>query len=70
MADRVDLIINGRSTKDYKDADWDAYRNHSARSRTTAPPVSATPAASGSIRARWTMRGRASARPCRPAGRA
>ncbi len=24
-----DLIINGRSTKDYKDADWDAYRNHS-----------------------------------------
>ena len=24
-----DLIINGRSTKDYKDRDWDAYRNHS-----------------------------------------
>ena len=24
-----DLIINGRSTKEYKDADWDAYRNHS-----------------------------------------
>jgi len=24
-----DLIINGRSTRDYKDADWDAYRNHS-----------------------------------------
>jgi putative ABC transport system permease protein len=24
-----DLIINGRTTKDYKDADWDAYRNHS-----------------------------------------
>jgi putative ABC transport system permease protein len=24
-----DLIINGRSTKDYRDADWDAYRNHS-----------------------------------------
>ncbi len=24
-----DLIINGRSTKDYKDGDWDAYRNHS-----------------------------------------
>ena len=24
-----DLIINGRSTKDYTDADWDAYRNHS-----------------------------------------
>ena len=24
-----DLIINGRSTKQYKDADWDAYRNHS-----------------------------------------
>ena len=24
-----DLIINGRSTKDYKDSDWDAYRNHS-----------------------------------------
>ena len=23
------LIINGRSTKDYKDGDWDAYRNHS-----------------------------------------
>ena len=24
-----DLIINGTSTKNYKDADWDAYRNHS-----------------------------------------
>ena len=24
-----DLIINGRSTKQYKDGDWDAYRNHS-----------------------------------------
>ncbi len=24
-----DLIINGRSTKDYKDRDWDTYRNHS-----------------------------------------
>ena len=24
-----DLIINGRSTKKYKDADWDNYRNHS-----------------------------------------
>lgn len=24
-----DLSINGRSTKDYKDRDWDAYRNHS-----------------------------------------
>ena len=24
-----DLIINGTSTKDYKDRDWDAYRNHS-----------------------------------------
>ncbi|HIT31615.1 MAG TPA: ABC transporter ATP-binding protein/permease [Candidatus Enterenecus stercoripullorum] len=24
-----DLIINGRSTKQYKDRDWDAYRNHS-----------------------------------------
>ena len=24
-----DLIINNRSTKDYKDRDWDAYRNHS-----------------------------------------
>ena len=24
-----DLVINGRSTKDYKDSDWDAYRNHS-----------------------------------------
>ena len=23
-----DLIINGRSTRDYTDADWDAYRNH------------------------------------------
>jgi len=23
------LIINGRSTKEYKDRDWDAYRNHS-----------------------------------------
>ena len=24
-----DLIITGRSTKEYKDSDWDAYRNHS-----------------------------------------
>ncbi len=24
-----DLIINGKSTKDFKDGDWDAYRNHS-----------------------------------------
>ncbi len=23
-----DLVINGRSTKDYKDRDWDVYRNH------------------------------------------
>ncbi len=24
-----DLVINGRSTKDYHDRDWDSYRNHS-----------------------------------------
>ena len=24
-----DLLINGTSTKQYKDRDWDAYRNHS-----------------------------------------
>ena len=24
-----DLVINGRSTKDFKDRDWDNYRNHS-----------------------------------------
>ena len=24
-----DLIINGRSTKSYRDSDWDSYRNHS-----------------------------------------
>ncbi len=24
-----DLIINGKSTRDFKDRDWDAYRNHS-----------------------------------------
>ena len=24
-----DLIINGKSTKDFSDRDWDAYRNHS-----------------------------------------
>ena len=24
-----DLIINGRSTKEYGDKDWDTYRNHS-----------------------------------------
>ena len=24
-----DLVINGRSTKNFSDADWDAYRNHS-----------------------------------------
>ena len=23
------MASNGRSTKDYKDGDWDAYRNHS-----------------------------------------
>ena len=23
-----DLIINGKSTKDYNDRDWDTYRNH------------------------------------------
>ncbi|MBR0408949.1 MAG: ABC transporter ATP-binding protein/permease [Clostridia bacterium] len=26
---RGDLIINGRSTKGFKDSDWDTYRNHS-----------------------------------------
>ena len=24
-----DLVINGRSTKSFKDRDWDSYRNHS-----------------------------------------
>ena len=24
-----DLVINGRSTKNFKDRDWDSYRNHS-----------------------------------------
>lgn len=24
-----DLLIKGKSTKDFKDRDWDAYRNHS-----------------------------------------
>ena len=24
-----DLVINGKSTKEFKDKDWDAYRNHS-----------------------------------------
>ncbi len=24
-----DLVINGRSTKEYRDSDWDTYRNHS-----------------------------------------
>lgn len=24
-----DLVINGKSTKDYEDSDWDTYRNHS-----------------------------------------
>ncbi|MBO5306170.1 MAG: ABC transporter ATP-binding protein/permease [Clostridia bacterium] len=27
--DSGDLIIGGRSTKDFRDADWDTYRNHS-----------------------------------------
>ncbi len=27
--DAGDLVINNRSTKEYKDSDWDAYRNHS-----------------------------------------
>ncbi len=27
--DSGDLIINGRSTKEFKDSDWDRYRNHS-----------------------------------------
>ena len=26
--DRGDLVINGISTKQYKDRDWDSYRNH------------------------------------------
>ncbi len=26
--DTGDMIINGKSTKDYKDRDWDTYRNH------------------------------------------
>ena len=24
-----DLVINGKSTKEFKDKDWDTYRNHS-----------------------------------------
>ena len=24
-----DLVINGKSTKEFKDRDWDSYRNHS-----------------------------------------
>ena len=24
-----DLVINGKSTKEFKDRDWDTYRNHS-----------------------------------------
>lgn len=27
--DKGDLIINGKSTKEFKDRDWDTYRNHS-----------------------------------------
>lgn len=27
--DKGDLLINGKSTKDYKDSEWDAYRNNS-----------------------------------------
>ena len=27
--DSGDLLINGVSTKEYKDRDWDSYRNHS-----------------------------------------
>ncbi|KFN93411.1 putative ABC transporter, membrane protein subunit and ATP-binding protein [Tetragenococcus muriaticus PMC-11-5] len=27
--DSGDMIINGKSTKDFKDKDWDAYRNNS-----------------------------------------
>ena len=27
--DEGDLVIDGRSTKEYRDADWDTYRNHS-----------------------------------------
>ncbi len=27
--DSGDMVINGKSTKDFKDADWDAYRNNS-----------------------------------------
>ena len=36
-----DLIINGRSTKDFRDRDWDSYRNHSvalfSRAITSSP---------------------------------
>lgn len=31
--DSGDLIINGISTKKYKDRDWDSYRNHTMRIR-------------------------------------
>ena len=31
--DSGDLIINGISTKKYKDRDWDSYRNHTIGSR-------------------------------------
>lgn len=27
--DSGDMVINGKSTKDFKDSDWDAYRNNS-----------------------------------------
>ena len=27
--DSGDMVINGKSTKDFKDGDWDAYRNNS-----------------------------------------
>ena len=33
-----DLTINGRSTREFKDRDWDAYRNHSSSFSIQVPP--------------------------------
>ena len=35
-----DLAINGRSTTEFRDRDWDAYRNHSIGRATTSSPTS------------------------------
>jgi len=70
MADHVNLVINGRRISASAGQTLLDAGLAGGPSRTTAPPASATPAASGSIPARWMRPAHASATPFRRAGRA